>query len=489
MQAESKLLVMKFGGTSVGTVEAMAQAVQIIQQTRQDWPRLVVITSALSGVTDLLIQSALHAARGDKSVFNQTVSELNDRHHNLIDGLVGEADRKQRADQEISQLIEEFSNLCQAIFVLGEATPRALDAVAGLGERLSVRILAAAAQDRHIPSQVVESTQLIVTDDHYQNALPDPAATKLRARQVLEPLLASGCVPITTGFLAATPAGVTTTLGRGGSDYSAAILGVALQAAEVWIWTDVDGVMTADPRLVPDARTIPVISYREVAEMSHYGAKVLHPKSIHPVISQGIVLRVLNTFNLANSGTRVEADQDARDAKYANGLGTIKAVTAIRGLQLVTVAGAGMIGVPGVAGRIFSAVASTGISVPLIIQSTSEQTVCFAVAKESIPEVLRALELHLAQEFQRGDIDRVFASEDVGVITVICPGMRTTPGIAGKIFNRLGSADINILGTTFGTSEVSINLILSAEDIQVALRALHTLIPAGEGNRSPAAEA
>jgi aspartate kinase len=232
--------------------------------------------------------------------------------------------------------------------------------------------------------------------------------------------------------------------------------------------------MTADPRLVPDAHTIPVISYHEVAEMSHYGAKVLHPKSIHPVIDHGITLRVLNTFNPSNPGTKVEASEDSACC------GAIKAVTAIQGLQLVTVAGTGMIGVPGVAGRIFSAVASTGISVPLIIQSTSEQTVCFAVAKERAQEVIRALEIALSLEFQRGNIDRAYASEDVGVITVISPGMRATPGIAGQIFSTLGSAGINILGITFGTSDVSVNLILSTGDIQPALRILHTLIPREE---------
>jgi aspartate kinase len=247
-------------------------------------------------------------------------------------------------------------------------------------------------------------------------------------------------------------------------------MAVALQAAEVWIWTDVDGVMTADPRLVPAARTIAMLSYREVAEMAHYGAKVLHPKSIHPVIESGIVLRVCNTFNPAHPGTRLVAEYEG------NGAGTIKAIAAIRGLQLITLSGTGMLGVPGVAGRIFSAAATTGISVPLIIESTSEQAICFPVPKEYSAEVIRVLRSHLSAEFARGDIERADPSVEVDIITVVCPALRTTPGVAGKIFGTLGEAGINVLGISFGASDVSINLIVAAEDTQRAMLQLHQLI-------------
>jgi aspartate kinase len=227
--------------------------------------------------------------------------------------------------------------------------------------------------------------------------------------------------------------------------------------------------MTADPRLVPEARTLPVLSYREVAEMAHFGARVLHPKSIYPAIQHGIALRVCNTFNPAHPGTRLVADREA------NGVGAIKAVTAIRGLRLVTLAGTGMLGVPGVAGRIFSAAATTGISVPLIIESTSEQAICFPVPKERSAEVIRALRAHLGAEFGRGDIERADASEEVDIITVVCPGLRGTPGVAGRIFGALGEAAINVLGISFGASDVSISLIVAAEDTREALRLIHGL--------------
>ncbi len=463
------LLVMKFGGTSVGTPAAMAQAVRICCDVRREWQHLVVVTSALAGITDLLISSAQRAARGDLSAYYAALRELNDRHHAMTEELVSDLARKNQVHQEVNQLMADFSNLCQAIHILGEASPRALDAVASLGERLSVRILSGALESTGMPAQYVESTQLVITDDHFQNAAPDMAATGKRTRQVLAPVLGAGRIPVVTGFIGATPDGLTTTLGRGGSDYSASILAVALQAEEIWIWTDVDGVMTADPRLVPEARTIPVLSYREVAEMAHFGAKVLHPKSIQPAIQGGIALRVCNTFNPTHPGTRLVSEREA------NGYGTIKAVTAIRGLQLITLAGTGMLGVPGVAGRIFSAAATTGISVPLIIESTSEQAICFPVPMERSGDVIQALRSHLRDEFQRGDIERADTSEEVDIITVVCPALRKTPGVAGKIFGALGEAGINVLGISFGASDVSISLIVAAVDTRQALVALHTL--------------
>ncbi len=470
MQDQEKTLVMKFGGTSIGTVEAMTQAVRIVCEARQNWPRVVVVTSALSGVTNLLIDSAIQAARGDMTIFHQAVSELTERHQAMIEKLITHPARKHQVHWEVKHLIADFANLCQAINVLGEASPRALDAVVSLGERLSVRILAAAVEVAGQPAEYIESTHLILTDDKFTNAHPDLPETALRTRTALEPMLEAGRVPVVTGYIAAAPSGATTTLGRGGSDYSASILAVALGASEVWIWTDVDGVMTADPRMVPDARTLSEISYREVAEMAHFGAKVLHPKSIHPVIEAGILLRVRNTFNPHGPDTRLVADCD-------NGRhGMIHAVATIRGLQLVTLSGRGMLGVPGVAGRIFSAVATTGVSVPLIIESTSEQAICFPAPKELISAVIDTIQQHLRDELQRGDIDRVFASDDVDIITVICPGLRTTPGVAGQIFGILGTAGINVLGISFGASDVSINLIVSAKDTQNAVRAIHSLI-------------
>jgi aspartokinase/homoserine dehydrogenase 1 len=466
----AKTLVMKFGGTSVGDAAAMAQAVDIVRQAHLNWPRLVVVTSALSRTTDLLLDSAEHAAHGDLGAAYLAETRLRSAHHAIADALIGDLARCAQVKQEINHLITDFLNLCQAISILGEATPRALDAVSSLGERLSVRLLAAAIESAGTPAQFVESTQLIITDDCFQNAHPDFEITRQHTRQVLEPVLSQGRVPVVTGFIGSTPKGIITTLGRGGSDYSAGILGAVLPAHDVWIWTDVDGVMSADPRLEPMARTIPELSYREVAELAYFGAKVLHPKTIRPVIQAGIGLRICNTFNPTHPGTRLVADSVGRSD------GTIKAVTAIYGQRLVTIEGRGMLGVPGVAARTFSAVASTGTSVPLITQASSEQSICFAVPAESTPQILSALETAFSQELENRDIDSVWATDEVVLITVVGAGMIHTPGIAGRIFTALGKKNVNVIAIAQGSSEVSISLVVAANDAELAVHALHELI-------------
>lgn len=468
-QPKPATLVMKFGGTSVGDPAAFSAAAAIVARARQDWPRLVVVTSAMSGVTNLLLEGAAKAVAGQTDVYHQAAARLRQQHFAVIEALVPGPARQSQLKQEVSYLLSEFTNLCQAMSVLGEATPRAMDALSGLGERMSVRLLAGVLETLDVPAQFVEATQLIVTDRQFQSAHPDLEATALSTRRVLEPLLAQGRVPVVTGFIAATPDGIPTTLGRGGSDYSAAILGAALPADEVWIWTDVDGVMSADPRLVPEARTIPLLSYREIAELAYFGAKVLHPKTIRPVIEAGIGLRVCNTFNPDHPGTRLVAEAGR------GGNGAIKAVTAIRRQSLITIEGRGMLGVPGVAARTFAAVAATGTSVPLITQASSEQSICFAVPVEAAGQVAAALEAAFAGELARRDIDRVWASSPVVIITVVGAGMQHTPGIAGRVFSVLGERGVNVIAIAQGSSEVAISLVVDEQDAETGVRALHEL--------------
>lgn len=463
-------LVMKFGGTSVGTAEAMAQTAQIVQRQRSLTRRLVVVTSALSGVTDLLLSSAMAAANGDTSTYNQAVQTLRNKHEAILKSLIDDRSRQEEVRSAITLLILDFANLCQAIAILGEATPRALDAVASLGERMSVRLLAAVLENIGVTAQFVEATRLVVTDDHFQAAHPDLEATRMATRAVLNTLLDQGIVPVVTGFIGATPSGVTTTLGRGGSDYTAALLGASLPADEVWIWTDVDGVMTADPRIVPQATTIEELTYREVSELAYAGAKVLHPKTIRPVIEAGIGLRVLNTFNPDNPGTRLVSELPVTDHHV------VKSVTAIRGQSLITLEGRGMLGVPGVAARTFSAIASTGTSVTLISQASSEQSICFAVPLEAAGKVVSALQKEFFHEFQRKDIDRVWATEEVVIVTVVGEGMKSTPGVAGRVFSALGEKKINVIAIAQGSSEVSISFVLRAEEVRPAVQTLHDLV-------------
>lgn len=461
-------LVMKFGGTSVGSPQAFRQVTEIVLATSRNWERLVLVTSAMSGVTNWLLSAALRASAGDRGAGGQTAARLRSQHLPVVEELLP-PDRQAGARSMLEERIEEFSALCEAIRVLGEATPRALDTVAAYGERLCAPLLAEVLQAAGLPAVAVDAASLIVTDSEHQAAHPDLAATREKVHSRLDPLLSAGTIPLVTGFVAADRAGVTTTLGRGGSDYTAALLGAALPAEEVWIWTDVDGVMSADPRRAPRACTIPALTYRELSELAYYGAKVLHPKTIRPVVEAGIGLRICNTFNPTHPGTRLAPDDSVSQD------GTIKAVTAIPRQSLVTIEGRGMLGVPGVAARAFGAVAATKVSVPLITQASSEQSICFAVPYETAEAVVSALEQAFAFEISRRDIDRVWASGEVEIVTVVGAGMRHTPGVAGRVFGTLGKQGVNVIAIAQGSSEVSISLVVDAADAGRAVQALHTL--------------
>jgi len=466
-------LVMKFGGTSVGSADALVKATQIVKDARAEYPRVVAITSAMSGVTNLLLDSAALASQGRVDSLPSAESTLREKHFAAADALIKDEKLREATKQEINTLILSLVDLCKAIAILGEASPRTMDAVASIGERMCVRLLGAVLESAGINSKAIESTEFVVTNAHFQHAHPDFKATTEKTKQVLNPLLDKGIVPVTTGFIGATPEGAITTLGRGGSDYSAAIIGSVLPADDVWIWTDVDGVMTTDPRIVKDAKTLPEITYSEIAELAYYGAKVLHPKTIRPIVEAGIGLRICNTFNPTHPGTRLIANPKTNGKVHGK---VVKAVTAIRSQRLVTIEGRGMLGVPGVAARAFGAVASTRTSVPLITQASSEQSICFAVPSESAEAVISALQAVFADEIEDEDIDRVWMTEDVSIITVVGVGMRHTPGIAGQVFSQLGNSKANVLAIAQGSSEVSISMVVAAADTELAVRSLHELI-------------
>jgi aspartokinase/homoserine dehydrogenase 1 len=470
MVKKNSTLVMKFGGSSVGNVEAFDQATNLVINNSKTWKNLLVVVSAISGITDLLLSTAENAVKGDGISIQSAAQRLREVHGHIIDELVHSSLSKERIKADIDQLIDYFINLNQAITVLGEGTPRALDAIAGIGERLCARIFAYVLNEKGTKSDFVEASNLIVTDEVYQAAHPDMELTRINTQAVIDPLFKSGIIPVVTGFIAATKDGILTTLGRGGSDYTASIMGAVLGADDVWIWTDVDGVMSADPRLVSDARTIPELSFREIAELAYYGAKVVHPKTMRPVIDAGIGIRVCNTFNPENPGTRLTLNSESENN------GKIKAVTAIRGQSLITIEGRGMLGVPGVAARAFSSVAATGTSVPLITQASSEQSICFAIPLGARESVLKSLENAFSRELSRRDIDRIWATEDVVIVTLVGAGMRSTPGVAGQIFGKLGEKNVNVIAIAQGSSEVSISLVVDDIDAENAVCVLHELI-------------
>lgn len=468
-------LVMKFGGTSVGSPEAIRRTAALVLHSRESWPRVIVVVSAMSGVTDLLLKGAGTAALGDAKTYKEVAAELRRKHKEATADLLPLGTESQALTATVDQIIERFEALCQAVLVLGELTPRALDTISAMGEQMSVRVLASFLRNQGLPAEALDATELVVTDDNFQSANPLMDQTSLQAENRLDDLLAQGQVPVVTGFIGATEDGVTTTLGRGGSDYSAAILGQALAATEVWIWTDVDGVMTADPRLVPDARTISQLTYREVAELAFYGAKVLHPKTIRPCVDHGIPLRIKNTFNPDHPGTVIVSDT-------VEPVGLLKAVTAVRNLSLITVEGRGMMGVPGIAARTFGAVARSRDNVLLISQASSEQSICFAIPGEASQRVIAGLEAEFAVELARHDIDRIWDQRPVAIVTVVGAGMRGTPGIAGRIFSALGQRQVNVIAIAQGSSECSVSMVVDEQDTGAAEAALHGLILMDNGH-------
>ncbi len=469
------VLTFKFGGTSMGNGNIIKDAAQIVLDSAAQGNQVLTVVSAMTGVTNTLLRAAHAAAAGESEMYIKATADLRDRHHETARELVHNGNAQEALLVELHRLIDEFQDLCRSVAVLGELTNRGLDAITSIGERLSARLLAAHLQDRGAASLSFDATTLMVTDDTFQNAAPLMDQTRAKVQAQLVPKLKAGILPVVTGFIGATERGITTTLGRGGSDYSAAIFASCIEADELWIWTDVDGVMTTDPRLVPDARVIPVLSYKEVGELAFFGAKVLHPRTILPVMDQGMPILVRNTFNPGHPGTRIQP-------KPTITAGTAKAITIIRDVHLITVTGRGMMGVPGIAGRTFTAVARRNVNLLVISQASSEQSFCFIVPDTDSSRAVEAIKEELAQELARQDVDRVWAQEDVVIITIVGAGMSTTPGVGARIFGVLADAGVNVLLIAQGGSESSLTMVIDSKDDETAVQALHSLV-ATNGSR------
>jgi aspartate kinase len=457
-------IMMKFGGTSVGSAERIAEAAKLAVASAIEGHQVVVVTSAMSGVTNTLIDAAHAAATGQ---WNQAVGrQLLDRHTEAAAVLAsGDAPRQAAAVDAVSRRVDRFEKLCFGLSLVHELTPRLLDAISGTGEMLAAPLVSTAIEALGRVSRPIDATDLIVTTDQFGGAEPLMEETRRKASALLEPMLAGGEIPVVTGFIGATADGVLTTLGRGGSDYSAAIIGAAIDADEVWIWTDVNGVMTANPNEVPAARTLPEISYSEASEMAYYGAKVLHYKTILPAFRQRIPVRILNSFNPKDRGTRVTVDG------HPSATG-VKAVTSIRGVSLIAVSGTGMQGIPGIVAKAFDVVAEEQANVLMISQASSENNMCFVLSSGDAARVVKALRAALEMELMRGHVEEI-AVQPVAVVAAIGDHMRGTPGIAATVFGALGTAGINVIAISQGSSERNISLAVEEKDASSAVRALH----------------
>jgi len=468
---------MKFGGTSVGDASCIARAAQILSKAVGDGA-VVGVVSAMSGVTNRLIAAAERAEARDRGQVSELFSALRKQHEAALAALFPDAGVRVRLSEALEGIIREGESLCEGTALLRELTPRSLDAISSLGERLSAPMVAATLQKYGVPSEPLEATELIVTDAFHGGAEPLMDQTRLRSESRLRPLLENGIVPVVTGFIGASEQGVLTTLGRGGSDYSATILGAAMNADEIIIWTDVDGVLTADPRLVPDARTIPEISYREAAELAYFGAKVLHPKTLRAVSHTGIPVWIRNSFSPEKIGTKITPQG------RSNG-GGVKALTAIRDVSLIAVGGPGIVGVPDVVGRTFSTTAAVRASVLLISQSSSQNDICFIVSSADAKRTVEALRSEFARDVANEKVEHITLDPTIAIIAVVGENMRGIPGVAGRTFSALGRENVNIIAIAQGSSECNISYVVAEKDVMAALAATHREFELGAQRTKP----
>lgn len=461
------LLVMKFGGTSVGSKEAILQAATIVKDQAPIWDQMIVVVSAMKGVTNNLIQCAKSAADANSPEdYESIISDIQNQHYDIVFSLMPEGQDRELLLQTIQSHIEELRLFCRSIRVMGEVTPRGMDAITSYGERLNAQAFSSQLRLLGLDSQPVDATQLITTDKTFQNAVPLMDITTNNLNEYLMPMIQKGVIPVVTGFIGSTENGITTTLGRGGSDYTSAILGACLNADEVWTWTDVDGVMTADPRIVPDAKVIHQLSFNQVSELAYFGAKVLHPKTIRPIIEREIPLWVKNTFNPGYPGTQIKRVVEGKQSP-------LLAITTIKNVSQVTVEGRGMLGIPGIAARTFGAVARQDASVLMISQASSEQSICFTIPTTNTQQVIESLEEEMALELMRRDIDKIWAQDNVDIVTIVGSGFRNTPGLCAKIFGALGKANINVIAIAQGSSDYSMSIVVAADATDDAIRSIH----------------
>jgi len=461
----TRLQVMKFGGTSVGNAECIARAATIIANGAREG-HCVAVVSAMSGVTNRLIEAAKTAQTGNATGATTIMDALRTQHETALASLVTSEEERARVRRKLETVLAEGRRFCEGTALLRELSPRTLDAISSLGERLSAPLVAAAVKELGLQSEAIEATELIVTDAFHGGAEPQMDCTRKKSQARLLPLLGHGIVPVVTGFLGTTTEGELTTLGRGGSDYSATILGAALDADEVIIWTDVDGVLTADPRLVAEAQTIPEISYREAAELAYFGAKVLHPKTLRPVVQAAIPVWIRNSFAPEKTGTKITPEGQSV-------AGGVKALTAIRDVTLISVGGPGIVGLPDVVGRTFSTTAEVRANVLLISQSSSQNDICFGVSSEDVQRTADALRREFAQDLVHHKVEHIRVDPQIAIVAVVGQNMCGTPGIAGKTFNAMGREGVNIIAIAQGSSESNISFVIEGKSVVPALRALH----------------
>jgi len=471
---EETMIVHKFGGTSVGNAQRFASVVDIViehhNKANDAAPEeTVVVVSAMSGVTSQLIAGARAAAEGRDIVYRKIKAELLSRHLDVVENLLCHSPERLDVGGLVEDRLHDLERLYRSIAVLGELTVRGRDVVASFGEQFSVNILAAVLRERGVRAQAISATQLIVTDDNFGAATPLMDRTRQRLQQRVKPLIQRGVIPVITGYVAATEEGVTTTLGRGGSDYAAAIVGAGLNADEVWIWSDVDGILTADPNIVPQAHTLTELSYTEAADLSYFGADVLHPKTIRPVTESGIPLRILNSFNPAHPGTLiVETTSPDREL--------LPAILSTTSLSLIAVGSQDDSWTLQMAARALRCLSEAGLEVPMFSQSLSEHSLNLVVREQDQTHCLRILRREF-EDSNRGSVFSLGVKEKVATISVVgvpgWSGNENETGIVSRAFSALGKYSTRVIAVAQAATEHSVSFCIPEGQVVDTVRFLH----------------
>ena len=452
----------------MGSAERMRVAAGLIAESGRHRPLLVVV-SAMSKITDLLLETLRRAELGDTDAVDANLRTLRQRHLDaaaeLFSGMEAQ-DGREIAESAIETLIAEFGRIARGVLMLGERPPRSVDEAIAIGERLSAALLAQYLQSTHIAAAAVNGSEVIITDAFFGNASPQIDLTRTKCAEHLRPMLERGIVPVVTGFNGATPDGRPTTLGRGGSDFSASILAAALDAEELWIWTDVDGIMSADPRLVPDVAVLDQVTYAEAAELAYNGAKVLHPRTLAPLIEKCIPVWSKNSFAPHKPGTKIVESFDEPKGP--------RAVTSMSNVALVSMEPASaLLSGTRLMARTLDALAMANVELLVFSSSSYRQSFCFLIRKSDVQIALEALEGNLSIELAHGYLKPIEVDENVGLLAVVGEGMRGTPGLAGRIFTAISREGINIIAIAQGSSELTIGIIVRLDGLELAVGAVH----------------
>ncbi len=458
--------VLKFGGTSVATAENISRVIAILKDKKASQvsseAKLIVVVSALGGITDLLLQAADLAAGGNDT-YKEKIVQVEYRHLETVKKLIPVATQSQLLSL-VKKSINEIEDLCNGIFLLGELTPRTKDRIASYGEWLSSQIIAAALLAQSVETVWKDSRELILTNANFTHADVAFEETNQRIQDYFAHQPAS--LFILPGFIAAEKHGITTTLGRGGSDFTAAILAAALYASSLEIWTDVSGMMTADPRLASNAKIISHISYREAMELSHFGAKVIYPPTIQPVMGKEIPVWIKNTFSPGDKGTLIEA-KSSTNGTYVRG------ISSINNIALLSLEGSGMVGIPGFSRRLFEALSNEKINVILITQSSSEHSICVAVDAASSIKAKQVVDTAFANEIALQKVEPLVIETDLSIVALVGEQMKSHPGISGRMFSALGKNGVNIRAIAQGSSEKNISCVIATPDVKKGINVLH----------------